>query len=102
MIALEHKDGDWVVDTWLMSCRVLGRGVEQAMLDLLVQESEKKGVKRLVGQYFPTAKNSLVKNHYADLGFKPLDSDSNGNTRWALKLESKKKFNYFIKSQKGN
>jgi FkbH-like protein len=102
IIALESKEDDWIVDTWLMSCRVLGRGVEQAMLDLLVQKVLKKGAKRLVGQYFPTAKNSLVKNHYADLGFEPLDPDSNGNTRWALKLEPKKKFNYFIKSQKGN
>jgi FkbH-like protein len=102
MIALEQKDGDWAVDTWLMSCRVLGRGVEQAMLDLLVQESEKKGVKRLIGQYFPTAKNSMVKNHYADLGFELMDSDSAGNTRWALRLDSKKKFSYFIKSREGN
>jgi len=85
-----------------MSCRVLGRGVEQAMLDLLVQESEKKGVQRLIGQYFPTAKNGMVKNHYADLGFEPMDSDSADNTRWALKLDSKKKFNYFIKSREGN
>jgi FkbH-like protein len=102
MIALEQKDGDWAVDTWLMSCRVLGRGVEQAMLDLLVQEASKKGVKRLIGQYYPTAKNNMVKNHYPDLGFEPLDSDSGGNRRWTLKLESKKKFEYFIRMQKGN
>ena len=102
IIAVEQKDGDWAVDTWLMSCRVLGRGVEQAMLDLLVQEASKKGVRRLIGQYSPTAKNNMVKNHYPDLGFEPLDSDSDGNRRWILKLESKKKFEYFIRMQKGN
>jgi FkbH-like protein len=102
IIAVEQKDGDWAVDTWLMSCRVLGRGVEQAMLDLLVQEALKKGVQRLIGQYSPTAKNNMVKNHYPDLGFEPLDSDSDGNRRWTLKLESKKKFEYFIRTQKGN
>jgi FkbH-like protein len=102
MIALEQKGGDWVVDTWLMSCRVLGRGVERAMLNLLVQETAKKNAKRLIGRYFSTAKNGMVKNHYADLGFEPLDSDSSGNTSWSLELDSKKKFNYFIKSKEGN
>ena len=102
MIALEQKDGDWVVDTWLMSCRVLGRGVEQAMLDLLVKETSKKEAKRLIGQYIPTAKNSMVKNHYADLGFEAIDSDAGGSTRWVLKLSSKKKFNHSVKLKKGN
>jgi FkbH-like protein len=102
MIALEQTDGDWVVDTWLMSCRVLGRGVEQAMLDLLVEETAKKGARRLIGQYIPTVKNSMVKNHYADLGFEAMDSVEEGSTRWVLKLDSQKKFNYFIKLKKGN
>jgi FkbH-like protein len=102
MIALEQTDGDWVVDTWLMSCRVLGRGVEQAMLDLLVEETVKRGARRLIGQYIPTAKNSMVKNHYADLGFEEMDLTEEGSTCWVLKSDSKKKFNYFIKLKKGN
>ncbi len=102
IIALEQKGGDWAVDTWLMSCRVLGRGVEQAMLDLLVQEVSTKGAKRLIGQYCPTAKNGMVKNHYHNLGFEPLDSDKGGSTRWTLEVESKKNFEYFIKLQRGN
>jgi FkbH-like protein len=102
MIALEQKNGDWNVDTWLMSCRVLGRGVEKSMLDLLAQEVSNRGGQRLIGLYIPTAKNGMVKNHYADLGFDPLDSEPNGTTRWVLRLESKKNFEYFIKSKKGD
>jgi FkbH-like protein len=96
MIALEQKEGDWVIDTWLMSCRVLGRGVEQAMLDLLAEAVEKKGARRLIGQYFPTAKNGMVKNLFSDLGFKLLDADSDGSARWELKLDSKWKFDYHL------
>jgi FkbH-like protein len=102
IIALEQKEGDWLVDTWLMSCRVLGRGVEQAMMDLLVQETENKGAQKLIGQYFPTAKNNMVKDHYPDLGFEPLGTDEKGNSRWSLTLGTKKKFDYFMKLQKGN
>src|SRR5665213_3287378 len=102
IIALEQKDGDWLVDTWLMSCRVLGRGVEQAMMDLLVQETSKKGAKRLIGQYIPSEKNNMVKNHYADLGFEPFKSDEKEFTRWVLKLGSNKAFKYSIKLKKGN
>jgi FkbH-like protein len=100
MIAVEEKSGDWVIDTWLMSCRVLGRGVEQAMMDLLVQEVSNRGGQRLIGLYCPTAKNDMVKDHYAGLGFEPLDSDAKGNSRWILKLNSKKKFDYFIRLEK--
>jgi FkbH-like protein len=102
MIALEQKGGDWAVDIWLMSCRVLGRGVEQAMLDLLAQEVSARGGQRLVGHYIPTAKNGMVKDHYAGLGFEALDANGAGETRWVLKLESKRKFEYSIKLKKGN
>jgi FkbH-like protein len=102
MIALEQKGGDWAVDSWLMSCRVLGRGVEQAMLDLLAQEVSARGGQRLVGHYIPTAKNGMVKDHYAGLGFEALDDNGAGETRWVLKLDSKRKFEYFIKLTKGN
>ncbi|HTA76465.1 MAG TPA: HAD-IIIC family phosphatase [bacterium] len=100
MIAVEDKSGDWLIDTWLMSCRVLGRGVEQAMMDLLAQEVSGRDGKRLIGLYCPTAKNEMVKDHYAGLGFEAVDLDALGNSRWALKLESKKKFDYFVRLEK--
>ena len=57
------------VDSWVMSCRVLGRRVEQATLDVLARLARARGCKRLVGEYRPTAKNAMVAALYTDLGF---------------------------------
>ena len=102
MIALDQKGGDWLVDIWLMSCRVLGRGVEQAMLDLLSAEVVKKGGRRLIGEYLPTAKNGMVKGLYPDLGFEPMEGGPTGPNRWELSLNVQKRFEYHIECVKGN
>lgn len=57
------------IDTWLMSCRVLKRQVEDAMLNELVQRVRAKGVRRLLGVYLPTAKNGMVRDFYPQMGF---------------------------------
>jgi len=71
VVICRPNSGDWVIDTWLMSCRVLKRRVEEQILDFVVDSGRKAGAKRLIGVYRPTAKNGLVKNHYRDLGFEP-------------------------------
>lgn len=76
----------WDIDTWLMSCRVLGRSVEQAMLDRLVSQAQQEGMKSLAGRYIPTAKNSMVSDHYGKLGFKCVETAEDGSTRWHLSL----------------
>ena len=73
------------IDTWLMSCRVLKRGVELAMLALLVGQARALGATSLRGRYIPTAKNGMVDGHYAGLGFMPESRDSNA-TLWHLDL----------------
>ena len=83
-----RRDDDVVIDTWLMSCRVLGRQVEEATLELIVAEAKKLHAKRLVGEFIPTAKNAMVQNHYAKLGFAPIESLETGATRWALECSS--------------
>ena len=57
------------IDTWLMSCRVLGRRVEEAVTAELISCIRSRGLKKLVGHYIPTAKNALVRDHYQKLGF---------------------------------
>ena len=79
---------DVLLDTWLMSCRVLGRQVEEATLGVVAAQARHLGAKRLVGEYRPTSKNGMVKKHYAELGFSPLDVDENGNKRDVLELRS--------------
>jgi FkbH-like protein len=77
---------DLVIDTWLMSCRVLGRQVELATLAVLAQYASDFGAQRLIGEYIPTAKNGMVKEHYARLGFAPTRTDADGASRSILDL----------------
>jgi FkbH-like protein len=75
------------LDTWLMSCRVLGRGVEQATMNIVAEEARRLGVQRLIGTYLPTAKNGMVKDHYANLGFTAEDFAIANGTRWLLHVD---------------
>ena len=61
----------WEIDTWLMSCRVLGREVEPMVLRELMLQARSKGVGTLVGRYSPSGRNDMVRDHYAKLGFDP-------------------------------
>ena len=63
----------WVVDTWLMSCRVLSRRVEEAVLDVLVDNARSRGIRKIIGHYIPTERNGMVRDHYARLGFQLAD-----------------------------
>jgi FkbH-like protein len=77
---------DLLIDTWLMSCRVLGRQVEPTSLNLIAAEARRLGARRLIGEYLPTKKNGMVRDHYEKLGFAPLDGDGSGATRTVLDL----------------
>jgi FkbH-like protein len=77
---------DLLIDTWLMSCRVLGRQVEPTTLNLVAVEAEKLGARRLIGEYVPTKKNGMVQDHYARLGFTVTETDASGGSRAVLDL----------------
>jgi predicted enzyme involved in methoxymalonyl-ACP biosynthesis len=74
-----------IIETWLMSCRVLGRGVEQACLNLLASAAQSHGAKRLIGQYRRTEKNNMVRDLYPNLGFTALP-ETEGPSRFSLDL----------------
>lgn len=74
---------EWEIDTWLMSCRVLGRQMEKFMFDRAVEAARARGVRQITGVYRPTAKNGLVRSHYPQLGFE-LTSESPAETRYRL------------------
>jgi FkbH-like protein len=71
------------LDLWIMSCRVLKRGMEAAMLDALVAECQEHGISEIRGYYIPTERNGLVAEHYAALGFEAAGGDSK-TTEWKL------------------
>ena len=72
---------------WLMSCRVLKRGMEDAMLDTLVSDAKTQGLEAIVGYYYPTPKNGMVKDFYRNMGFVPVLEEENGSTTWRLVLD---------------
>lgn len=83
---------------WLMSCRVLKRDMELAMLDGLVAQAKAAGITKLIGTYIPTAKNKMVKDFYPDvLGFSPVSAAEDGTTVWELDITDYKNKNHVIK-----
>lgn len=79
--------GRWEIDTWLMSCRVLGRRVEEACLAHLVAAARRDGATCLVGRYIPSPKNRMVAGHYEKLGFSLAETAADGMTVWRLDLD---------------
>ena len=71
---------------WLMSCRVLKRGMEDAMMDTLAAKAAAAGYTALEGYYYPTAKNAMVREFYAGYGVEKTAEDADGNTTWRLDL----------------
>lgn len=71
---------EWDVDLFLLSCRVIGRKVEDTLLALLGQRARAAGASRLVGEYVPSKRNAMVADFYARRGFAALDGDGR---RWS-------------------
>jgi len=86
VILAKLEESELVVDTWMMSCRVLQRGVEYAALHELAQMARARGCRRLVGLYIPTSKNGMVAQHYARMGFDKAEQDQAGASRWIKPL----------------
>jgi FkbH-like protein len=80
-------DDDLLIDTWLMSCRVLGRQVEPTTLNLIAAEARRLGAKRVIGEYIPTSKNAMVRDHYVKLGLTSEGVDETGSSRAVLELD---------------
>jgi FkbH-like protein len=90
------------IDTWLMSCRVLGRQVEYEVLNILARKAQQQGCHKLHGEYVQTTKNNMVREHYSKLGFELIhekhEDDTAFRSLWKLDLKQFTPFNTFIKS----
>jgi FkbH-like protein len=101
-IVLGRRVGEALhMDLWLMSCRVLKRDMEQAMLDAVVERARSCGIRTILGVFIPTAKNAMVKEFYPTLGFEPAPlPDANlpeGSTAWQLSIAGYTQQNTHIK-----
>jgi FkbH-like protein len=83
------------VDTWVMSCRVLSRGVEEFVCNHMIADCRKHGFARVVGTYLPTKKNKLASDLYQRLDFRQLDTDGrdlpDDATLWELTIDAETK-----------
>lgn len=90
------------IDLWLMSCRVLKRDMEFAMLDELVKECLKNNISEIFGYYYKTAKNNMVKDLFASFGFEKIDAAENGDSVWKLNTADYTPAGHVIKVIKNN
>lgn len=88
------------LETWLMSCRVLGRQVEDACMNLVVEGAQNIGAVRIVGEYRPSAKNNMVRDLYLQFGYQLAETDTDGNMKWVLELDEYKVRETFISISK--
>lgn len=95
VVILKKQDAETLfIDTWLMSCRVLKRGMENFTLNKIVSLAKGKGFKKIIGEYLPTAKNEMVREHYSNLGFVRLDNSA--TARFILDVENYESKTCFI------
>lgn len=86
-VVIGHKEENILhMDLWLMSCRVLKRDMEFAMMDTLVSACKEAGITEIKGYYYPTAKNKMVEKFYALQGFALETADGQGNTVWSYPI----------------
>ena len=88
VICRRAGDAVWEFDTWLMSCRVLGRRVENMVLQEVISAAKQAGTRKLLGKYIPTGRNKLVQDHYQQLGFRQTAQTSDGATLWEMDVEA--------------
>jgi FkbH-like protein len=94
IIILKNIDNESAfIDSWIMSCRVLKRGMENFTLNKIVELAKEKGFNRIIGEYIPTKKNAIVKNHYLDLGFRSEGEE------WILELANFEPLKTFINTK---
>lgn len=85
------------IDLWLMSCRVLKRDMEFAMLDVLVACCRRRNIQQICGYYYQTPKNGMVRELFGTLGFQKTESFENGDSTWLLPIENYQNQNHVIR-----
>lgn len=96
IVILKSIDANSVfIDTWLMSCRVLKRSMENFVLNAIVEYARQKGIKYIIGEYLPTQKNKMVELHYPNLGFKRMEKTN--TAQYILDVDDYKNKECYIK-----
>jgi len=96
VVTLEAREDSLAIRDWLMSCRVLVRGVEQFMMNRTVEHAKKLGLPRVTAEFIPTAKNGMVKDFFQQFGFAKVEEDGSGHSRWVLETDAYQPARTFI------
>ncbi|MDR1385733.1 MAG: HAD-IIIC family phosphatase [Planctomycetaceae bacterium] len=76
VLLVRKQQETWIIDSWLISCRVIGRRLESLMFKVLRNAAKKAGCSQILGEYIPTEKNGLVKTLYSKLGFSSMQEEN--------------------------
>jgi len=85
VIVLAPENEDLTIRDWLMSCRVLARGVEQTLMNLVVEKARERNLRRVRGEYIRTAKNQMVEDFFGRFGFTQTGGDKD-HAYWTLNV----------------
>ena len=96
VVILKSAGQELEIDEYLMSCRVLQRGVENFAMNSIFAYAARQGASRVVGQYIPTAKNQMVRDFFQGFGFERVSEDGGGASRWALAVADYEKREAFM------
>lgn len=86
VVILKVQGTDLRIEDWLMSCRVLSRGVEQHVMNIVFAFAADLGATRVVGRCIQTSKNDIVRDFYRQFGFTMI-SEAEGSTQWSLMVQ---------------
>ncbi len=86
---IEPKVDCWEIDTLLLSCRVMGRGVETALLAFIAEKARQSVINTLQGWFLPTAKNEPAKDCFSRHNFSLIEESESGGQLWSFDLDEK-------------
>jgi FkbH-like protein len=99
---VDRSVGRLVISDWLMSCRVLTRGVEEYLMNHLVEHARRLNLSAITACYIPTLKNAMVKDFYARFDFHKVAEDADGQSEWMLRVDEYQPRPVFIRRDTTN
>jgi FkbH-like protein len=100
IVIVRKLQEDWEIDTWLMSCRVVARGIEETLMNILMAEARTAGARAITGEYVPTPRNGLVADLYPRLGFSLVKADAIAGSRFRAYPDSHPHLKSFIEVER--
>jgi FkbH-like protein len=85
------------IETWLMSCRIIARTVENLVFNLVLDHCRRQQIPRIIGEYIPTKKNGLVARLYADLGLEQVPESTPGTIRFSGDVQAVAETTTFVR-----